>query len=168
MQEKNSIINKLKNEVEYYKNYYYKVNLKMNIIFPNSNSNNTLEANINNKISLGLNSKKNCEGEIKEIISKIYFPYLIKKKINIKIVIIYYKINRINNDGNINYNNIEVTKYFLPHIKNNNNTISNDSLNANNNMKVKKNNNQNNNTMTLNNNLIYISNSNTYQKKGLK
>ena len=40
-------------------------------------------------------------------------------------------------------------------------------MNANNNMKVKKNNNQNSNTMTLNN-IFYRSNSNTYQKKGLK
>jgi hypothetical protein len=150
----------------------------MNIILPNSNSNNTIEANSNNRVSLGLNSKKNAEGEnirnrIKNIFSlpkkeKKYnnSNHLLQNNINNYNTIKTF-VNRINSDDNINYNNIEATKDFVSHIKNNYNTISNDSLKNNNNMKIKKNNNQNNNTMTLNN-IIYRSNSNTYQKKGLK
>ena len=178
LQEKNSLINKLKNEVDYYKNYYHNINMNMNIILPNSNSNNTIEANSNNRVSLGINSKKNVEGEnmrnrIKNIFSlpKKENKYknsnhLLQNNINNYNTIKTF-VNRINSDDNINYNNIEATKDFVSHIKNNYNTISNDSLNINNNTKIKKNNNQNNNTMTLNN-IIYRSNSNTYQKKGLK
>jgi len=178
LQEKNSLINKLKNEVDYYKNYYHNINMNMNIILPNSNSNNTIEANSNNRVSLGINSKKNVEGEnmrnrIKNIFSLPQKEnkynnsnHLLQNNINNYNTIKTF-VNRINSDDNINYNNIEATKDFVSHIKNNYNTISNDSLNINNNTKIKKNNNQNNNTMTLNN-IIYRSNSNTYQKKGLK
>ena len=174
LQEKNNLINKLKNEVEYYKNYYHNINMNMNIILPNSNSNNTIEANNNNRVSLGLNGKKNVEGEnIRNRIKNIFsLPkkenkynnsnHLLQNNINNYNTIKPF-VNRINSDDNINFNNVEATKDFVY----NYNTISNDSLNNNNNLKVKKNNNGNNNTMTLNN-IFYRSNSNTYQKKGLK
>ena len=55
--EKNNLINKLKSEVDYYKNYDHNINMNMNIILPNNN-NNTIEANSNNRISLGINHKK--------------------------------------------------------------------------------------------------------------
>ena len=65
--EKNNLINKLKNEVEYYKNYYHNINMNMNIILPNNN-NNSIEANRNTCVGgifLVLNDKKYKNGRRK-------------------------------------------------------------------------------------------------------
>ena len=185
--EKKNMINKLKSEAEYYKNYYH----NMNIILPNNNSN-TIEVNRNNGISLGLNDKKDSEGEnirnrIKNIFSiqkkdlKFDNNYLMNNNIYDYNAIKTF-INKINSD-NINYNNSETTKDFIPQIKNNFNTIENNNninLNKFNNNKLllsndslkndiinKKNNLENSNAKTLNN-IFYRSNSNTIPKKGRK
>ena len=189
--EKNNLINKLKNEVEYYKNYYHNINMNMNIILPNNNSN-TIESNRNNAISIGLNDKKNMEGgeNIRNRIRNIFS--LPKKEIKFdNNHLLQHNINDYNNiktfiskvdSDNINYNNVETTKDFIPQTKNNNfNTIenynshsnkcnnklllSNDSLK--NDLIINKNTIDNSNSNTLNN-IIYRRNSNTIQKKGLK
>ena len=60
LNEKNNLINKLRNEVEYYKKYYHNINMNMNIILPNNS--NTIEAHSINRAALGLNiDKKNIE-----------------------------------------------------------------------------------------------------------
>ena len=131
--EKNNMINKLKNEVEYYKNYYHNINMNMNIILPNNNSN-TIEANRNNGISLALNDKKDIEGEnirnrIKNIFTipkkdlKFENNHIMNHNLNDYNTIKTF-VNNINID-NINYNNSEATKDFAPQIKNNFNTIEN-------------------------------------------
>ena len=76
--EKNNLINKLKSEVEYYKNYYHNINMNMNIILPNNNTN-TIEANRNNAISIGINDKKNIEGN-ENIRSRIKTIFSLPKK----------------------------------------------------------------------------------------
>ena len=197
--EKNNLINKLKNEVEYYKNYYHNINMNMNIILPNNNSN-TIEANRNTGgMSLALNDKKNIDGEnirnrIKNIFSlpkkEIKFDnnHLLQHNINDYNTIKTF-VNKINNDtngnNNGNYNNSETTKEYVSQIKNNFNTIENNSSNNNkinnnklllsndslkNDILISKNTNnieKNSNTKTLNN-IFYRSNSNTIQKKGRK
>ena len=192
--EKNNLINKLKSEVDYYKNYYHNINMNMNIILPNNN-NNTIEANSNNRVSLGLNDKKNNEGEnirnrIKNIFNmpkrEIKFDnnHLLQHNINDYNTIKTF-INKKNNDD-LNYNTSEATKDFIPQIKTNFNTIENINTNSNTNklsnnklllsndslkndiLLINKNTIENNsNTKTLNN-LFYRSNSNTIQKKGRK
>ena len=199
--EKNNLINKLKNEVEYYKNYYHNINMNMNIILPNNNSN-TIEANRNTGISLAVNDKKNIgiDGEnirnrIKNIFSlpkkEIKFDnnHLLQHNINeyntIKTFVKKINNDTINNNNNVNYNNSETTKEYASQIKNNFNTIENNSSSNNNKMNnnklllsndslkndivLHKNSNENNigNTKTLNN-VFYRSNSNTIQKKGRK
>jgi len=183
--EKNNLINKLKNEVEYYKNYYHNINMNMNIIIPN-NDNNTIEAN-NNRFSLALNDKKNADGEnirnrIKNIFSlpkrdiKFDNNHLMKHNINDYNTIKTF-VNKVKSD-NINFNSIETAKDFVPQIKNNFNTIENNNTKYNNNKLllsndslkndlVIKNNIEKNNTHTLNN-IFYRSNSNTTQKKTRK
>ena len=144
--EKNNLINKLKNEVEYYKNYYHNINMNMNIILPNNNSN-TIEANRNTGgISLGLNDKKNIniDGEnirnrIKNIFSlpkkEIKFDnnHLLQHNINDYNTIKTFvkKINNDTNNNNVNYNNSETSKEYASQIKNNFNTIENNSSNIN-------------------------------------
>ena len=56
LNEKNNLINKLRNEVEYYKKYYHNINMNMNIILPNNS--NTIEAHSINRAALGLNNDK--------------------------------------------------------------------------------------------------------------
>jgi hypothetical protein len=119
--EKNNLINKLKNEVEYYKNFYHNINMNMNIILPNNN-NNTIEAN-NNRVSLGLNDKKNIEGEnirnrIRNIFSlpkkEIKFDnnHLMQHNINDYNTIKTFVNNKTNNDTT-NYNSIETAKDYI-------------------------------------------------------
>ena len=190
--EKNNLINKLKNEVEYYKNFYHNINMNMNIILPNNN-NNTIEAN-NNRISLGLNDKKNIEGEnirnrIRNIFSlpkkEIKFDnnHLMQHNINDYNTIKTFVNNKTNNDTT-NYNSIETAKDYISQIKNNNfNTIENNSINNNNNQfnnnKLLLSNDSLKNDLLMNNtleksstrtlnNIFYRSNSNTIQKKGRK
>ena len=193
--EKNNLINKLKSEVEYYKNFYHNINMNMNIILPNSNNNNTIEANSNNRVSLGVNDKKSNAGE--NVRNKIKNIFTIPKR-EIKVDnnhILQHKINDYNtiktfvnkiNDDNINYHSSEATKDFIPQIKTNFNTIENSNVNNNNTNKlnnnklllsndslkndillINKNSIENSNTKTLNN-LFYRSNSNTIYKKGRK
>ena len=192
--EKNNLINKLKSEVEYYKNYYHNINMNMNIILPNNN-NNTIEANSNNRVSLGVNDKKGNAGEnarnkIKNIFTipkrEIKFDnnHLLQHNKNDYNTIKTF-VNKINND-NINYNSSEATKDFVPQIKTNFNTIENSNANNSNTNKLKnnklllsndslkndillinKNSIENSNTKTLNN-IFYRSNSNTIHKKGRK
>jgi hypothetical protein len=186
--EKNNLINKLKNEVEYYKNFYHNINMNMNIILPNNN--NTIEAN-NNRISLGLNDKKNIENEntrnrIKNIFSlpkrdiKFDNNHLMQHNINDYNTIKTFVSNKANSDT-INFNCLETAKDFVPQIKNNFNTIENNSIHNNkyNNNKLLlsndslkndllfKNTVEKNSKRTLNN-IFYRSNSNTIQKKGRK
>ena len=183
--EKNNLINKLKNEVEYYKNYYHNINMNMNIIIPNNN-NNTIEAN-NNRFSLAINDKKNADGEnirnrIKNIFSlpkrdiKFDNNHLMQHNINDYNTIKTF-VKKVNSD-NINFNSIETAKDFVPQLKNNFNTIENNNTKYNNNKLllsndslkndlVIKNNIEKNSTRTLNN-IFYRSNSNTIQKKGRK
>lgn len=187
--EKNNLINKLKSEVEYYKNYYHNINMNMNIILPNNN-NNTIEAN-SNRVSHGLNDKKNIDGEnirsrIKNIFSlpkkdiKIDNNHLLKHNINDYNIIKTF-INKMNSD-NINYNNLEVVKDLTIQKKNNFNTIENNSsktnkLNINklllsndslkNDVLIHTKNIENNTSKTINN-IFYRSNSNTIQTKGRK
>ena len=190
--EKNNLINKLKSEVDYYKNYYHNINMNMNIILPNNN-NNTIEANSNNRVSLGLNDKKNNAGDIRNRIKNIFAPKreikcdnnnLLQHNINDYNTIKTF-VNKMDND-NINYNTSEATKDFIPQIKTNFNTIENshdnnsNTNNFNNNklllsnyslkndlLLINKNNIENSNTKTLNY-LFYRSNSNTVHKKGRK
>ena len=189
--EKNNLINKLKSEVEYYKNYYHNINMNMNIILPNNNTN-TIEANRNNAISIGINDKKNIEGN-ENIRSRIKTIFSLPKK-EIKFDnnhLLQHNMNDYNTiktfvskvkSDNINYNNAETTKDFVPQIKNDNfNTIENNSSNLNkynnklllsndslkNDLKINKNSIENHNINTLNN-IFYRSNSNTIQKKGRK
>ena len=192
LNEKNNLINKLKNEVEYYKKYYHNINMNMNIILPNNS--NTIEVHSINRAVLGINNdKKNIEGE--NIRSRIKNIFSIPKKEikfnnnnNTSNNLIQYNINdyntiktfvnKINSDNNFNYTNSEGAKDFMSQIKNNFNTISdnpnmnsvekklllsNDSLK--NDMNLRKNKNMD--TKTLNN-IFYRSNSNTIQKKGRK
>ena len=193
--EKNNLINKLKSEVEYYKNYYHNINMNMNIILPNNN-NNTIEGKSNNRVPFGINDTKNAKAEnIRNRIKNIFS--LPKKEIkfdnnhllahNINNINDYNTIktfgNKINND-NINNNISESTKDVVPQIKNTNfNTIENTSNTniINNKLNINKlllsndslkndiliNKNVTNNTKTLNN-IFYRSNSNTIQKKGRK
>ncbi len=182
--EKNNLINKLKNEVEYYKNYYHNINMNMNIILPNNN--NTIEAN-NNRFSLGINDKKIVDGEnirnrIKNIFSlpkrdiKFDNNHLMQHNINDYNTIKTF-VKKVNSD-NINFNSLETAKDFVPQIKNNFNTIENNNTKFNNNKLllsndslkndlVIKNNGEKNDTHTLNN-IFYRSNSNTIQKNGRK
>ena len=188
--EKNNLINKLKNEVEYYKNFYHNINMNMNIILPNNN-NNTIEAN--NRVSLGLKDKKNIDGEnirkkIKNIFSlpkkdiKFDNNHLIQHNINDYNAIKTFVNNKANSDT-LNYNSIETGKEFVSQISNNNyNTIENNSSSNNNkynnnklllsndslkNDLLMKNTLEKSSTRTLNN-IFYRSNSNTIQKKGRK
>ena len=192
LNEKNNLINKLRNEVEYYKKYYHNINMNMNIILPNNS--NTIEAHSINRAALGLNNdKKNIEGEnirsrIKNIFSMPKRDIKFNSNNNTSNNLIQYNINdyntikpfvnKINSDHNINYTNSEGTKDFLSQIKNNFNTISdnqnmnsiekklllsNDSLKNDMNLRINKNMD----TKTLNN-IFYRSNSNTIQKKGRK
>ena len=192
LNEKNNLINKLRNEVEYYKKYYHNINMNMNIILPNNS--NTIEAHSINRAALGLNNdKKNIEGEnirsrIKNIFSMPKREVKFNSKNNTSNNLIQYNINdyntiktfvnKINSDNNINYTNSEGTKDFVSQIKNNFNTISdnpnmnsvekkvllsNDSLKNDLNLRLNKNLD----TKTLNN-IFYRSNSNTIQKKGRK
>jgi hypothetical protein len=192
LNEKNHLINKLRNEVEYYKKYYHNINMNMNIILPNNS--NTIEAHSINRAALGLNNdKKNIEGEnirsrIKNIFSMPKREVKFNSKNNTSNNLIQYNINdyntiktfvnKINSDNNINYTNSEGTKDFVSQIKNNFNTISdssnmnsvekklllsNDSLKNDINLRINKNLD----TKTLNN-IFYRSNSNTIQKKGRK
>jgi hypothetical protein len=185
--EKNNLINKLKSEVEYYKNYYHNINMNMNIILPNNN--NTIEANRANAISLGLNDKKNSDGgenfrnRIKNIFSipkkeaKLDNNHILQHNINE-----YNTLKTFVNSDNINYNNVETTKDLVPQIKANNfNTIENNNTNINkynnhlllsndslkNDLIINKNNTENSDTKTLNN-IFYRSNSNTIPHKGRK
>ena len=188
--EKNNLINKLKSEVEYYKNYFHNINMNINIILPNKNSN-TIEVNSANRVSLRLNNKKNSDEEnirnrIKNTFSlpkkEIKFDnnHLLKHNINDYNAIKTF-INKINTD-NINYKNLEAAKELRKEIKNNFNTIennrsktkklnnnklllSNDSLK--NDILINPKNIENNNTKTLNN-IFYRSNSNTIQTNGCK
>jgi len=192
LNEKNNLINKLRNEVEYYKKYYHNINMNMNIILPNNS--NTIEAHSINRAALGLNNdKKNIEGEnirsrIKNIFSMPKKDIKFNSNNNTSNNLIQYNINdyntikpfvnKINSDHNINYTNSEGTKDFVSQIKNNFNIIS-DNLNMNsaekklllsndslkNDMNLRKNKNMD--TKTLNN-IFYRSNSNTIQKKGRK
>ena len=192
LNEKNNLINKLRNEVEYYKKYYHNINMNMNIILPNNS--NTIEAHSINRAALGLNNdKKNIEGEnirsrIKNIFSMPKRDIKFNSNNNTSNNLIQYNINdyitikpfvnKINSDHNINYTNSEGTKDFMSQIKNNFNTISdnsnmnsvekklllsNDSLKNDMNLRINKNMD----TKTLNN-IFYRSNSNTIQKKGRK
>ena len=192
LNEKNNLINKLRNDVEYYKKYYHSINMNMNIILPNNS--NTIEAHSINRAALGLNNdKKNLEGEnirsrIKNIFSMPKREIKFNSKNNTSNNLIQYNINdyntikpfvsKINSDHNINYINSEGTKDFMSQIKNNFNTISdssnmnsvekklllsNDSLKNDMNLRISKNLD----TKTLNN-IFYRSNSNTIQKKGRK
>jgi hypothetical protein len=192
LNEKNNLINKLRNDVEYYKKYYHSINMNMNIILPNNS--NTIEAHSINRAALGLNNdKKNIEGEsirsrIKNIFSMPKREIKFNSKNNTSNNLIQYNINdyntikpfvsKINSDHNINYINSEGTKDFMSQIKNNFNTISdssnmnsvekklllsNDSLKNDINLRINKNLD----TKTLNN-IFYRSNSNTIQKKGRK
>ena len=192
LNEKNNLINKLRNEVEYYKKYYHNINMNMNIILPNNS--NTIEAHSINRAALGLNNdKKNIEGEnirsrIKNIFSMPKRDIKFNSNNNTSNNLIQYNINdyntikpfvnKINSDHNINYTNSEGTKDFVSQIKNNFNTISdntnmnsaekklllsNDSLKNDMNLRINKNLD----TKTLNN-IFYRSNSNTIQKKGRK
>ena len=192
LNEKNNLINNLRNEVEYYKKYYHSINMNMNIILPNNS--NTIEAHSINRAALGLNNdKKNLEGEnirsrIKNIFSMPKREIKFNSKNNTSNNLIQYNINdyntfkpfvsKINSDHNINYTNSEGTKDFMSQIKNNFNTISdssnmnsvekklllsNDSLKNDMNLRISKNLD----TKTLNN-IFYRSNSNTIQKKGRK
>ena len=192
LNEKNNLINKLRNEVEYYKKYYHNINMNMNIILPNNS--NTIEAHSINRAALGLNNdKKNIEGEnirsrIKNIFSMPKRDIKFNSNNNTSNNLIQYNINdyntikpfvnKINSDHNINYTNSEGTKDFVSQIKNNFNTISdnlnmnsvekklllsNDSLKNDMNLRINKNMD----TKTLNN-IFYRSNSNTIQKKGRK
>jgi hypothetical protein len=187
--EKNNLINKLKSEVEYYKNYYHNINMNMNIILPNNNSN-TIEENSTNRVSLGLNDKKNTDGEnirnrIKNIFSlpkkEIKFDnnHLLKHNINDYNSIKTF-MNKMNSD-NINYKNFEAAKELKIQIKNNFNTIENNSSKtkklSNNKLLLSNDSLKNdilinpknieNNTKTLNN-MFYRSNSNTIQTNGRK
>ena len=192
LNEKNNLINNLRNEVEYYKKYYHSINMNMNIILPNNS--NTIEAHSINRAALGLNNdKKNIEREnirsrIKNIFSMPKREIKFNSKNNTSNNLIQYNINdyntikpfvsKINSDHNINYINSEGTKDFMSQIKNNFNTISdssnmnsvekklllsNDSLKNDINLRINKNLD----TKTLNN-IFYRSNSNTIQKKGRK
>ena len=192
LNEKNNLINKLRNDVEYYKKYYHSINMNMNIILPNNS--NTIEAHSINRAALGLNNdKKNIEGEsirsrIKNIFSMPKKEIKFNSKNNTSNNLIQYNINdyntikpfvsKINSDHNINYIKSEGTKDFMSQIKNNFNTISdssnmnsvekklllsNDSLKNDMNLRISKNLD----TKTLNN-IFYRSNSNTIQKKGRK
>ena len=184
--EKNNLINKLKSEVEYYKNNYQNINMNMNIIIPNSS--NTIEASSSNRISLGLKTKKNLEGEnmrnkIKNIFSlpkkenKINNNHLLQHNINDYNVIKTF-VNKQYSD-NFNYLNSENAKDFVPQIKSDFNTISdNETINhigkklllSNETIKngIKTNNKlDSKNSMTLNN-IFNRSNSNTNPKKGKK
>ena len=184
--EKNNLINKLKSEVEYYKNYYHNINMNMNIILPNNNSN-TIEENSTNRVSLGLNDKKNTDGEnirnrIKNIFSlpkKEINNHLLKHNINDYNSIKTF-MNKMNSD-NINYKNFEAAKELKIQIKNNFNTIENNSSKtkklSNNKLLLSNDSLKNdilinpknieNNTKTLNN-MFYRSNSNTIQTNGRK
>ena len=167
--------------------------MNMNIILPNNN-NNTIEANSNNRVSLGLNDKKNNAGDARNRIKNIFA--LAKKEIkfdNNNLVqhnindynTIKTFVNKMNND-NVNYNTSEATKDFIPQIKTNFNTIENNNGNNNNINKfnknklllsndslkndllfINKNSIEHSNTKTLNN-LFYRSNSNTVHKNGRK
>ena len=193
--EKNNLINKLKSEVDYYKNYYHNINMNMNIILPNNN-NNTIEANSNNRATIGLNDKKNNPGDIRNRIKNIFaIPkreikfdnnHLLQHNINDYNTIKTFVNNKMNSDNN-NYNTSEPAKDFIPQIKTNFNTIENVNVNNSNTNKLNNNNKlllsndslkndlllinknsiDNTNTKTLNN-LFYRSNSNTVHKKGRK
>ena len=192
LNEKNNLINKLRNEVEYYKKYYHNINMNMNIILPNNS--NTIEAHSINRAALSLNNdKKNIEGEnirsrIKNIFSMPKRDIKFNSNNNTSNNLIQYNINdyntikpfvnKINSDHNINYTNSEGAKDFVSQIKNSFNTISdntnmnsvekklllsNDSLKNDMNLRINKNLD----TKTLNN-IFYRSNSNIIQKKGRK
>ena len=196
--EKNNLINKLKNEVEYYKNYYHNINMNMNIILPNNNNSNTIEGNRNTGIggiSLALNDKKNINIEGENVRNRIKNIFSLPKK-EIKFDnnhLLQYDINDYNtiktfvNKNNHDTKNInsETKKEFVSQIKNNNfNTIENISSNKNkvNNNKLLLSNDslktdillKNNNGEKINSNtktlknILYRSNSNTIQKKGRK
>ncbi len=187
--EKNNLINKLKNEVEYYKNFYQNINMNMNIILPNNN-NNTIETN-NDRISLGLNDKRNIDGEnirnrIKNIFSlpkrdiKYDNNHLMQHNINDYNTIKTFLNSKANIDT-INYNILESDKDFILQMNNNFNTIENNSNNIskyNNNKLLLSNDSIKNDLMLKNtfaknsartlNNIFNRSNSNTNQKKGRK
>ena len=182
--EKNNLINKLKNEVEYYKNQYNNINMNMNIIMPNSN--NTIETNSNNRLPLGLKAKNNIDREnirskIKNIFSlpkkenKINNNNLLQYNINDHKTIKTF-INKSINDS-ANYSN-ENSKVYVPLIKNNFNTISdhktinyieNNLLLSNDNINNEVRVNENNNNINLNlNSIMNISNSNNIHKREKK
>jgi hypothetical protein len=146
----------------------------------------------NNRVSLGLNDKKNIEGEnirnrIRNIFSlpkkEIKFDnnHLMQHNINDYNTIKTFVNNKTNNDTT-NYNSIETAKDYISQIKNNNfNTIENNSINNNqfNNNKLLLSNDSLKNDLLMNNtleksstrtlnNIFYRSNSNTIQKKGRK
>ena len=181
--EKNNLINKLKSEVEYYKNYYHNINMNMNIILPNNNSN-TIETNRTNSLLMGINDKKNMDSKenIRSRIRNIFSLPKKEAKFNNN-HLLQHNINEYNtiktfvNNDNINSNYVDTNKDFMLQIKNNNfNTIennnnnnhlllSNDSLK--NDLIISKNTIENCNTKTLNN-VFYRSNSNTIPPKSRK
>ena len=165
--EKDNIINKLKDELEYYKNYYQSINPKSikNITLPihnTINTNDNLYFNGINKLSYGLEEKnklletENMRNKIKNIFS------LRKNNINV------FKTDNINNlklnseKEEETANNSKINKESSLSIKNkpqnrNKLMISNDILNLNKNTD--------NNRCASNSNIFYRSNSNTMKRK---
>ena len=130
--EKNNLINKLKSEIDYYKNYEHNINMNMNmnIILPN----NTIETNSMNKFSLGIknNKDKKNQNHIKNSFS------LPKKEMQLNNNnLLNYNINDYNNIKTFvnkvdNYNSLDTSKEFPPQIKNNFYTIENNNTDLNN------------------------------------
>ena len=164
--EKNNIINKLKDELEYYKSYYHSVNQNnKNIGMPNHNTINIAdEMNNNNRLIFGSGEKnkilktENLRNKIKNIFSS--------RKNDIK----YFEKNNNINNLKINIENDSETLNDSKINKESEITIQNKSINKNkknfllSNNTFKPNNNSENITVPTNN-IFNRSNSNTIKRK---
>ena len=164
--EKNNIINKLKDELEYYKSYYHSVNQNnKNIGMPNHNTINIAdEMNNNNRLIFGSGEKnkilktENLRNKIKNIFSS--------RKNDIK----YFGKNNNINNLKINIENDSETLNDSKINKESEITIQNKSINKNkknfllSNNTFKPNNNSENITIPTNN-IFNRSNSNTIKRK---
>ena len=164
--EKNNIINKLKDELEYYKSYYHSVNQNnKNIGMPNHNTINIAdEMNNNNRLIFGSGEKnkilktENLRNKIKNIFSS--------RKNDIK----YFEKNNNINNLKINIENDSETLNDSKINKESEITIQNKSINKNkknfllSNNTFKPNNNSENITFPTNN-IFNRSNSNTIKRK---
>ena len=164
--EKNNIINKLKDELEYYKSYYHRVNQNnKNIGMPNHNTINIAdEMNNNNRLIFGSGEKnkilktENLRNKIKNIFSS--------RKNDIK----YFGKNNNINNLKINIENDSETLNDSKINKESEITIQNKSINKNkknfllSNNTFKPNNNSENITFPTNN-IFNRSNSNTIKRK---